>query len=432
MLYSFTVSNYLSFREKQTLDFTPEALKEKEEYLHIPYLFDVNSRILKSIALYGHNSHGKTNFIKAYQFFRNCIFTSFIFGKTEGFIDVDNFKLNTSESNKPSSFEIVFVLRDIKYRYACEILKGHVFREDLWYAPPKVRENYLFSRVESETKINKIWNKDSSSKVEQSLLFTKSHNLFLSVLLAQSNIPHIDAIGKWLQGNLIISEFEEQKQLAKAVLILSQNTYRGIIQRFIENADLGFTSFKEKLDSQTEKKLLLDVDFVNFLFSEEIETYELYTKHDIYNEKYKLVDQIFFELLKSESSGTIKYIILCCYLTFAIKHGQLIWIDELDSKLHYHLLDHLIKVYNGGKNNALGSQLVFTVHNTSLLTDKVLRRDQVYFVDKNQYGESSIHKMHSKENPLRHDAPMDKKYLKGEKGVSKKLQNLRDMPDLGF
>src|SRR5438477_771001 len=117
MLISFTVENYLSFAERQTLDFEPEALKEHQDYLHVPYLYNISNRLLKSIAIYGHNSHGKSNLIKSYQFFRHTIFTSFTFGKTEGFIDVDYFKLNTSNKKRPSFFGIVFLIRETKYRY---------------------------------------------------------------------------------------------------------------------------------------------------------------------------------------------------------------------------------------------------------------------------------------------------------------------------
>ena len=424
MLISFTVENFLSFCDRQTLSFSPEALKEHQDYLHIPYLYDSKYRLLKSIAMYGHNSHGKSNFIKAYAFFRNTIFTSFVFGKTEGFIDVDYFKLNTTHKYKSSYFEIVFLLRETKYRYNFEILNGKVVNEGLWYAEAKTRENYLFERVAEVITLSKAWNKESD-KIAQSTIFTKSHNLFLSVLFSQNNVPRTEQISNWFRGNLIITDSINDSHLKKAVMILTQEEYRSTIHKFIEHADIGFKTIIEKIDSYSNNKLKLEKDFLNLLFSHELETFEIYVQHDIYNEKKEWVEHILFELQKSESGGSIKYLILACYLTFAIRNGQLIWIDEIDSRLHVLLLKEIIKVFNGKKNNVFGCQMVFSVHNTNLLNNKIFRRDQVYFVSKNQYGESSFQKMHTNKKPIRKDAPLEKNYLEGGLGggVSESLKN---------
>ena len=81
MLQSFSLGNFLSFKDVQTLDMVPEGLKEQKENLHIPYLYNHEERLLKSVALYGHNSHGKSNFIKGFQFFQNLLFRSFSEGQ---------------------------------------------------------------------------------------------------------------------------------------------------------------------------------------------------------------------------------------------------------------------------------------------------------------------------------------------------------------
>lgn len=423
MLISFTVENFLSFSHRQSIDFTPEPLKEHQDYLHIPYLYDSNLRLLKSIAMYGHNSHGKSNFIKAYDFFRKTIFTSFVFGKTEGYIDVDYFKLSPAHKSKSTFFESVFVLRDIKYRYSFELLDGKVIEESLWYAEAKTRENYLFERVQDEIKLSKTWCKESD-KIAQSTIFTKSHNLFLSVLFSQENIPRIQHVSNWFRGNLIFSESFGKNHLEKAVMILTQVEYRSTIQKFIENADIGFKTIAEKIDSYSTNKLKLDKNFLNLLFSHQLESFEIYTEHDIYNEKKEFEGHIYFELLKSESSGSIKFLILACYLTYAIKNGQLILVDEIDSSLHTLLLKTVIHVFNSKQINVLGSQMIFTLHNTALLSNKIFRRDQIYLVDKDKYGESTFQKLHTNKNPVRKDSPLEKNYLEGGMGgISKKLKD---------
>jgi uncharacterized protein len=435
MLCSFSVSNYLSFRDKQTLALYPEALKEHKEYLHTPYLHNSDEKLLKSIALYGHNSFGKSNFIKAYHFYRSCIFNSFVFGKTDGYIEVDNFRLNTDMKGKPSEFQSIFILRQTKYRYRFLINDGKVIEEELFYSEPKVRENYLFIRVQSEIRVSKTWNKEAKGRIEESIIFTKSFNLFLSVLVSQEGIPRINDIVDWFKGNIILSDEIGVDHIEKVVLILKKEAYRSTVQKFIENGDLGFITIIEKLDSYTNNKLSLDKNFLNLLYEHEISAFELYTKHDVYNKDYKKETEVLFDLLKHESSGSIKYFILACYLTFVIKESQLIWVDEIDSKLHTSLLQMIIKVFNDAKINIEASQMIFTLHNTSILSDEILRRDQILFVDKNKYGESSLIKMHTPERPIRAKSSFEKAYLKGElAGTSKKVKKNLDSKqiDLDF
>jgi AAA15 family ATPase/GTPase len=224
-------------------------------------------------------------------------------------------------------------------------------------------------------------------------------------------------------GNLILFNPISDTNLKRAVLILTQEEYRSTIQRFLEHADIGFKTIIEKIDSHTNNKLKLEKNFLNLLFAHELQNFELYVQHDIYDEQKNWVEHVLFELLKSESSGSIKYLILACYLTFAIKKGQLILIDELDSSLHAFLLLELIRIYNSKKINTLGSQMIFTIHNTALLDNKIIRRDQIHFVNKNEFGESFIERSHTSKSPVRKDIQLEKAYLKGGLGgVSKKIK----------
>jgi AAA15 family ATPase/GTPase len=433
MLISFTLGNYLSFREKQTLDFTPESLKEHSSYLHIPYLYDVEARLLKAIGIFGHNSHGKSNFLKGYQFFLDFIFSSFAVGRVEKNIPVNAFKLNTIASEQPSFFEAIFYLRERKYRYGFKITEHKIIEEWLYYSEAKVRENYLFVRAEQDFKLSKNWSKESDGRIDQSLFFTQSTSLLLSVLISQDSIPKINEIANWLRGNIIISDIADVSHLKRAILILSHSKFRSVVNKFIEKADLGFITIVEKIDSHVKNKLSLDKDFIDLLYSDEIKNFELYTKHDIYDEHYNKVDSVLFELLKSESAGTVKYLQLVSYLSYAIKQGQLILIDEIDSKFHVLLLKFLLQTYLNNKINANGSQMIFTTHSTFLLGKDILRRDQAVIIEKNPYGESSVKRMHGAKKPIRVDTKIEKEYIKGELGgVSDRLKSSNDEGQLNF
>ena len=424
MLIKFSVENFLSFREKQVLDFTPDSLKELKTNLHIPYLYNIDHRLLKSLCIYGHNSHGKSNLLKSYLFFRNLIFSAFQFGKPEQPFTIDNYRLNEDTLTKSTKFEITFLVRETKYNYKVEIIKDEVLSESLYYSEARIRENYLFIREKQEIRISKAWSKENEGRIEQTFLFTKKTYLFLTALFTQETITRITAINKWLKGNVILPEVLGEQHLKKALIILNNSNYRNIIHKFISSADLGFETIIDKIDSYTQSRVDLDSEFINLLFAAELSDYKLYTKHNVYNKNNsKIIDSVSFEFMKNESAGTIKFFILVCHLAYAVKEGQLILIDELDSKLHVFLLQLLVYLYHDAKINTVSSQMIFTTHSTMMLSEDVLRRDQFVIVEKNEFGESKISKMHSSEKPIRIDLALDKAYLKSKLGgTSKKIK----------
>ena len=168
----------------------------------------------------------------------------------------------------------------------------------------------------------------------------------------------------------------------------------------------------------------------DFWYDKEIRNFELYTKRDIFDNSNTKKSDIEFEMIKKESDGSIKFFILSCLLVFGIKNQSIIWIDELDSRFHSDLLEFLMKSYHDPKINSAGSQLIFTTHNTILLS-KNLRCDQIVLVEKDIYGASSIRKAHTKETPVRIDVSLEKECRKGEiGGVSKKLKSKNDQGSL--
>lgn len=421
MIVEFSFSNVFSFKDKQKISFQPEPLKELVEHLHIPYLYNPKEQILKALAVYGHNSHGKSNILRAYEFFISFINTSF--NQPKQFIPIEQFVLNTSMQNKPSFFEIIFYIADIKYRYGLEVTSNKIVAEWLFYAPFGKKENYLFNRFEQDFQLSKIWNKEANNKIElQAVPFAKTNVLLLSVLIAQDVIK-IKEISEKLNASLIVRDLNDTNNLlAMATEIFSKDKYQADILKFIEDADLGFTTIFDKIEKKLQEQNEFDRGFLNMLYTNEIKRFELYTKHDIYNEKLVKENSIEFEMVKNESDGSIKFFIVACLLVYAIKNQLFIWIDELDSRFHSDLLELLVKAYHNPKKNSIGSQMVFTTHNTILL-NKRLRRDQVVTVEKNEYGESNIKRLHTKETPVRIDTSIEKEYRKGKLGgVSKKIK----------
>lgn len=421
MLINFSVSNYLSFKTRQTLNLIPDPLKELVENIHIPYLYSQDEKVLKSIAIYGHNSHGKSNFLKAFEYVRELVFNSFLIGQSKTKIDITPFRLNSESFKEPSFFEITFLIKETKYRYQIILNAEGILAEGLYYAEAKVRENYLFQRVEQDFRLSKNWNKENENRIDAATAFAKPHILLLSVLLSQENITRISDISKWLAGNLIIQD-EYKQEFNKARAVYSNLEYRSLILKFIEKADLGFTTIFDKIENSQQGSLKLEKGVLNMWYDKEIKNFELYTNHNVYNENHKHIDTVEFELQKNESAGSIKYFIVVCLLAYAIKNSQTIWIDELDARFHSDLLDILVKSFHDPKINSANSQMIFTTHNT-ILMDRKLRRDQMVAITKNEWGESELERIHTSQRPIKTGKSVEKEYRKGNlKGVSKKIK----------
>ena len=414
-------SNAFSFKEKQIISFAPEPLKEFEEHLFYNPKYSTEEKLLKSLVIYGHNSHGKSNILKAFDFF--ILFIKSSFTQPKQVIPIEQFALNTSVLNEPSSFEIVFLIGDTKYRYGFEVTTSMVISESLYYAPFGKKESYLFSRVGQEFRVNRAWSKEEDINIElQSVPFAKKNVLLLSVLSAQDSL-RIKEISHLLNSIILIRDLNNNNNLlTTATTFFSSPEYSTLIQKFIEGGDLGFSTIYDKIERKISEGSQYERGFLHLLYSERIKRFELYTKHDIYDKTLKQVDTIEFEMLKRESDGTIKFFIVVCFLVFAIKHKCFILIDELDSRFHSDLLNFLISSFHDPIQNNSGSQLLFTSHNTILL-DKRLRRDQILLVEKDEFGESTVVKMHTKEKPIRIDASIEKDYRKGKLGgVSRKIK----------
>jgi len=418
MVLSFSFSNVFSFREKQEISFIPEGLKEFKYHLHNPNPFDSKEELLTSLALYGHNSFGKSNVIKAVHFFKNFIRYSF---KQPNLFNVEPFLLNIEALKEPSFFEIIIYIKETKYRYGFEIKSNKIISEWLYYSTAGVRENYLFQRVEQDFVISKSWNKENGNKIDlQSIPFSQPNILLLSVLSSQ-NISKVREISEKIDKMIILNDINN-KVVESAVKIFSNPKYQEEISNFIKGADLGFSTIFDKIEKKLKENSDYNHEFLSILYKDEIEKFELYTKHAVYNKEFEKVDEIKFEMLKKESDGSIKFFIISSFLVYAIKNQLLICIDELDSKLHNDLLEFLINRFHNPQINSLGAQLIFTTHN-SIFLDKKLRRDQFLIAEKNKYGESSIKKLHTKETPIRIDSSIEKDYRKGNLGGTSKNVN---------
>lgn len=410
MLLNFSVENYLSFKSKASLDFIAASIKEYSENVFHSPLSD-NLEILKSIGVFGHNASGKSNMIKAISFMRDFVLNSSKEINTAKQIPFEPFLLSFETDSKPTIFEVVFLLDDIKYRYGFS-LKNRIIESEWLFASEKRKEENLFVRAGQNFSFEKKFKSSLRGKFELLYEMTKSNTLFLSIL-AQFNFTMCLNISNWFSKIIIAHDTDHLDLIHFTANLMAVGDYRKLINEVIRKSDLGIDSIEEHIKDSA-AKANISYDLIASVFANDIRQYTIRTGHLKYKDE-KPYEKIFFELLKNESLGTQKFFGILGPLIYAIKEKSIICIDEIDARMHSHLLYDVIGLFNSKKTNSNGAQLIFTSHNTNILK-KGLRRDQIYLSEKDKYSVSSIESLHVKRPQIRKDATFDKDYLSGKYG----------------
>lgn len=409
MLIKFSFENFLSFKDRGELDFQAGTIKEHNDNLYTP-LNNGDITLLKSIGIYGANSSGKSNVIKALAFMRDFVVNSSKESHAMESIKVQPFRLSTTAENKKSLFEVILLLDGIRYRYGFSVTSHHVMEEWL-FKTEKRKDEQLFIRAGQEIRIDRRFSSEDKMKAELLTQMTKPNSLFISVL-THFNIPSSFPITKWFSEIIIAQDSDHISLINFSAKLLSDLNYRKWINDIIKFSQLGIESLDAKLN-EISRKSSYSAEFLSSVFQEELKDYKVITRHIKYDENFNFAASVFFDLLENESLGTQKYFALLGPILLAIRERRLILIDEIDTRFHFILFENLLTLFNSYKYNNNGAQLVFTSHNPHPLK-KGIRRDQMYFIEKNQYGASTLGSLYKTNPKVRNDASFDKDYLQGK------------------
>lgn len=390
MLIQFSVGNFLSFKEQSTLSLVASALKDIQ-ILAEDVIFNIGETdlaLLKSATIYGANASGKSNFIKALDFFKWYVINSSKDIQAGERVNVENFRLSSSTAEEPSYFEAIFCNAEYQYRYGFEADENMVHSEWLYQKANKKRakEVELFYRDED------CFNIHSKFIIGKELInkqMVRTNALLLSVA-AQFNDAVAVEIVKWLNDTTIISGSNEKNIWDLATIRLDDLKMKQRIVDFSRYADLGIENI-EKVN--------------NAIIS-------MHTQYDDEGNEIKLIN---FPFKKNESEGTIKYFSLAYPIIDALDNGKRLIIDEFDSKMHPLLTCRIIALFNSKETNPKNAQLIFTTHDTNLLSASIFRRDQIWFTQKDRFGATELYSL--AEYKVRNDASFEKDYLSGKYGA---------------
>ena len=398
MLIRFSFKNFKSFKNENCLDMEATSLKEHE--------YNVakidNGEYLKVSAIYGANASGKTNVLQAFDYMKNRILVSDD-SKKNSPIDEENvysFMIN----NDPIALEVEILAKNNKiYKYGFELVKDNIISE--WLYEKRVNKFYsIFEREKNNVKNirnNKI---TMLANIDERTLFLNIYSKIDRDNEDFSNVYDWFVNSTYLDlGNPNFERFINNRVSLK---ILSDENYKKELLKFIKTFDSGIEGIKTTPDSIEAVKSnngIIDIEVIHKGENGELKALPFYL----------------------ESNGTRKMFHLFDFFMDALKNGMVLFVDELDAKLHPLLTRYIINLFHNSDTNKGNGQLIYSTHDTVNLNKETFRRDEIWFAEKDKDGISEIYALSdyileddkNAGKKVRNDATYNKDYLTGRYGA---------------
>lgn len=424
MIVEFTVGNFLSFKDKKTLSLEATTISE---YPNSTFKNGKHT-LLKSAVLYGANSSGKSNLIKAMSMMRRIILTSIDKTSASKF-DIVPFLLNTTTEDTPSFFEVIFLIGETRYRYGFEIDSKEIHGEWLFMLENK-KEKALFIRESGGIGITDRFKEGRGLEKK-----TRDNALFLSVV-DQFNGEIAGAVINWFYNWATISGLSHDNYRSVTFSLLDNKKSKNRLLDFFKDLDLGFVELKFRKEKFQKSSLPKDLpseiidDIINDLQGTTVA--RINTVHKKFDESGNHVGFRDFELREQESSGTNKVIDISGPIFETLLEGGVLVVDELDAKLHPLMTAAITNLFNSPEFNKNNAQLIFATHDTNLLSYGRFRRDQIYFLEKDRFESSDLYslieyKEEGSDAKIRKDRSFEKDYINGRYGAIPFIGNFEEL-----
>jgi len=415
MLINFTVGNYRSFKNEKTLSMEAASIKE-----HKDAVISVDKyKLLPLAVLYGANSSGKSNVLSAFSVMKYVVVNSVKLNPDEEIVPFFPFMLDTKSFELPTSFEVEFLIGTTYYRYGFEYNEKIIVTEWLYERMPGEKEYNLFLRSGSAYKVSSTRFAEGKGKETN----TSDNRLFLS-LVAQLRGQKSVKIIEWFSNINFISGLDNRgyESFTKQMI---QYRLEGFLPafNFFQKIQLGFKDIKVKeteISNEFKKALAgVPLDIQKKMLQER--NTELRTIHEVFDENGNVarLDEFSEEMMESE--GTKKVIELSGPLFDTLLNGKILLVDELDAKLHPILTRNIIMLFNDPQQNKKGAQLIFATHDTNLLNINYVRRDQVWFTEKDPQESTDLYSLVEFKDDegikVRKDRSLAKDYINGRFGA---------------
>lgn len=439
MILRFAIRNWMSFQEEATLDMV--ATREEQHADHVLVAPKYNLKVLPIAAIYGGNASGKSNLAKALGFAKRFVTNP---PKAKGKIPVMPFLLGTDSKTTPTDFRFELLINDTAYRYEFSVTSSRVVREQLTEIRPS-SEEVLFIR--GDQALSGFTLSVKLAKLNEGLRFafegTQENQLFLTNSVSQKHVE-FKPIFDWLDDDLTIispdMRYGRIPDLAK-----DEDEYATRITRWLHDLDSGIHSIRkvEKPADILPKELLESIGpSLTEGESLSLSTFGYPDGDYLVLENGKFIVRRITPIHRSqagtevpfrfsnESDGTRRLLDLLPAFFFLDQSyiSSTYVIDELDRSLHSNLTKNLIEHFLDNRENSSRSQLIFTTHDTELMSQKILRRDEIWVTERDKDGASTLTAF-SEFKDVRKDKDIRKSYLQGRMGGVPRIRETHDLCD---
>lgn len=412
MLIQFEFKNFKSFRDETTLDLSAAKMTEFSNRV----ISVGNEKILPVAAVYGANASGKSNVYGAFEYMSKYVVNSFKYGDEEDFDDIRPrpFLFDVLSESSDTSFEVYFTVPGDKsekcYNYGFCIGKKGITEEWLNYKAKTARKySTIFYRDENTLDLAGI-PKTSRENIEIAL----EKEVLIVSLGAKLKVAKCKLVRDWFLNNRF-TDFGD----AVTDFFMSRVLPEGFIEdeKIRENVVKYFSSFDETIKG--------------------FEVTKVPAQEDSKEEKY-LIDALHKKMgsekmakipLAQESAGTLKMFALYPELQDVLQNGGVFFVDELNARLHPLLVRNFILTFLNPEINVNHAQLVFTTHDTWQLSNQLLRRDEIWFTEKDDMGLSTLYSLadfvDEDGTRIRKDESYEKNYLLGKYGAIPSLKTIQ-------
>jgi len=408
MLISFSVTNFRSISEKQTFSLQTVG-KVREHPKNVIKFSDIE--LVRSVIVYGRNASGKSNLLLAMDTLKKLV-TMPEYGLSNAY---NPNKLCLSKLNSPSEFEIVFIADNgIKYKYELKFDSKAILKESLYHypenKPAKLFNRYFNKRISLGNSFQ-----GNISDIEEKLY---PHDTLLSRVIFHRIesllIPYTYFVRHFITHSFSLQERYLLEHFKENVSNIYLPHHLENVSKLLRIADTGIRSLEIKEFKEEEFNLPPDMDEKTRKRIINKNKYNIFTNHDIYDEKENIIDSVKFRI-DEESAGTIKLLSLGSVMLDCLNDGDVLFVDELDKSLHPLLTKALINIYNNPRTNPNNAQLIFASHDVSLLNSGLFRRDQIWIAEKDLKGSTEYYSVADFKG-IRKEIPLEKHYMNGTFG----------------
>lgn len=391
MLIDYKFSNFRSFKEMTSLS----MIAGRQTTLNDNLIREYDLRIIPSVVIYGANASGKSNIIMSLAVMKDIVLSGSLEANVANLKNLELYPFAYQESEKPISFEIDFIYGGKRFEFGFEVEVStfkketrRIVSEFLTYIDKSDHKTNIYTREKDKIKISKEKKALSIIEFDEKLLkqFEKKINenideseLFLSRAFKSTISNELaDMVLDFFKEELVVvSDFTLKKTNLTFSLEDSPKkdffAWNKILDGFVKNADFGPQGIAFKSNKAEDKE------------SSSMELVSIYKYHD---------ENIVIPAELMESRGTLKLVDFAIPFEKLFKSGGVFVLDEFDAAIHPELIKGILALFNDSDLNKTGAQLIFTTHNPIYLNNKIFRRDQIRFVEKDtDFFESVIYSL---------------------------------------